>query len=156
MSALFDVLERFFQEDDWSYTADPETGTLHMGFAGENGRWPLVAGVREVQEQVVIYSIAPVDAPPERRLAVAEFITRANEGMIVGNFEMRWDLGEVRYKTSIDVEGSQLDTALVKNLVYANCLMMDRYLPGLMQLLNGDTTPEQAIELVENPSEAIN
>jgi hypothetical protein len=49
---------------------------------------------------------------------VAEFLTRANSGMVIGNFELDFADGEIRYKTSIDVEGDKLSYAIIKRLVY--------------------------------------
>jgi hypothetical protein len=81
---------------------------------------------------------------------VADFLTRANYGLIVGNFEMDLNDGEVRYKTSIDVEGDELTPALLRNLAYTNVKTMDRYLPGLMSVMYGALTSEQAIHMVED------
>ena len=57
-----------------------------------------------------------------------KFLIRANYGMMIGNFEMDFTDGEIHYKTSIDVEGDKLSSALIKRLVYANVMMMDEYL----------------------------
>ncbi len=42
----------------------------------------------------------PVKAPEEKRLAIAEFVARANDGLRIGNFELDFGDGEVRYKRS--------------------------------------------------------
>ena len=74
-----------------------------------------------------------------------KFLTRANYGMMIGNFEMDFTDGEIRYKTSIDVEGDKLSSALIKRLVYANVMMMDEYLPGIVSVTEGDMEPKDAI-----------
>ncbi|WP_017662953.1 hypothetical protein [Baaleninema simplex] len=66
---------------------------------------------------------------------------------------MDYSDGEIRYKTSIDVEGSQLDNALIKQLLYTNLLMMDKYLPAIEAVIAGTQTPEEAIALVESDLE---
>lgn len=65
--------------------------------------------------------------------------------MMIGNFEMDFTDGEIRYKTSIDVEGDKLSSALIKRLVYANVMMMDEYLPGIVSVTEGDMEPKDAI-----------
>ena len=102
------------------------------------------------QQQFVFYSICPVNAPENKRLAVAEFITRANSGMIIGHFELDFTEGQIRYKTSIDVEDDSLCSALIKRLVYANVMMMDAYLPGIMSVIYGEVTPLDAIAQIES------
>ncbi|HEX9018927.1 MAG TPA: YbjN domain-containing protein, partial [Anaerolineaceae bacterium] len=79
--------------------------------------------------------------------------TRANYGMIIGNFELDYQDGEIRYKTSVDVEDVALAESLVQNLVYANVLTMDKYLPGLMRVLYAGIEPIAAIEEVEGEGE---
>lgn len=139
----------FFTEDDWSFTKIQGEPMLQMAFQGENGKWTCYAKARIEQEQFVFYSICPVNAPENKRLAVAEFLTRANFGMIIGNFELDFVDGEIRYKTSIDVEDDSLSFALIKKLVYANVTMMDEYLPGIRSVIEGDVSPEDAIARVE-------
>jgi hypothetical protein len=135
----------FFTKDDWPYTKIKGEPVLLTAFQGENGKWNCSAKVREEQQQFIFYSICPVNAPENKRLAIAEFLTRANYGMIIGNFELDFADGEIRYKTSIDVEGDRLTSALIKQLVYANVTMMDEYLPGIMSVIEDDVEPKDAI-----------
>jgi hypothetical protein len=150
---IFQEIVNFFTEDDWSYTKIQGEPLLQMVFQGENGKWTCYAKARDDQEQFVFYSVCPVNPPENKRLAVAEFLTRANSGMIIGNFEMDFEDGEIRYKTSIDVEGDSLSSALIKRLVYANVMMMDAYLPGIMSVIYGDVEPKDAIAQIESQPE---
>lgn len=147
--SLMDTVVRFFREDNWPYEQMEGRPVLRSGFRGDNGNWRCYAQVREEQEQFIFYSVLDVYVPENRRAAMAEFLTRANYGLIIGNFEMDWNDGEIRYKTSIDVEGDQLSVPLVHRLVYVNVLMMDRYLPGIMQVAFGNVEPAAAIASVE-------
>ena len=148
-SGIFDTVVRFFQEDDWHFEQLPEKPILRMGFRGDNGTWRCYAQARERQQQFVFYSVLDINVPEERRQAMAEFLTRANYGLIIGNFEMDFRDGEVRYKTSIDVEGDRLTPALIRTMVYLNVLMMDRYLPGIMKVAYGGGDPAAAIAEIE-------
>lgn len=102
-----------------------------------------------------------MNAPPAKRPAIAEFITRANYGLPNGNFEMDFEDGEIRFKTSMDTEDIELTDAMVRNLVYANVLAMDQYLPGIMNVIYSDMSPDAAINRIENtddsssPAEAV-
>ncbi len=146
---IFNVMIAFFEEDDWSFQWMEGLPVLSMGFTGRSGKWMCYAQAREQQEQFVFYSVCPLNAPRERMTAIAEFVTRANYGMIIGNFEVDYADGEIRYKTSIDVEGDRLTSPLVKQMVYANVLIMDRYLPGLMSVIYGNASPIEEIDKIE-------
>ncbi|BAY40200.1 hypothetical protein NIES2111_45830 [Nostoc sp. NIES-2111] len=127
----------------------PGQSALQISFQGENGKWNCYARARDEQQQFIFYSICPVNAPEDKRLAVAEFITRANCGITLGNFELDFSDGEISYKTSIDVEGDRLTTALIQRLVYANVMMMDEYLPGIMSVIYGNVSAEEAVAQIE-------
>ena len=74
---------------------------------------------------------------------------RANHQMRLGNFEMDFEDGEVRFKTSLDTDGADLTPAMVRNLIAPNVLAMDRYVPGIALVLNEEETPGEAVRLVE-------
>ncbi len=150
MGELADKAREFFVSDDWKFS-DLEEGVLRMGFAGRNGNWTCIARPREDRGIFLFYSIAAVNVPEEKRLMVAEYLVRANYGLPLGNFEMDFSDGEVRFKTSIDVESEEymLTPAMLKSLVYSNVLTMDRYLGGLMAVIYGNAVPEQEIEKAE-------
>jgi hypothetical protein len=146
---IFQAIINFFTQDDWSFTRIQGETELRLGFQGDNGIWNCYAEARETHEQFIFYSICPVVAPENKRSAVAEFITRANYSMIIGNFEMDFDDGEIRYKTSIDIDGDELTQDIIKRLVYANVTMMDEYLPGIINVIEKDVSPVDAIGSIE-------
>lgn len=149
MGRILEGIKIFFTEDDWKFTEIEGRGAIRMGFSGDNAQWNCFAQAREEQEQIVFYSVAAFQIPEERRTEAALFIARANYGMIIGNFEIDLGDGEVRYKTAADFEGTELTSALIKPLVYANVLTMDRYVKGLMAVGFGGKSAEEAIAEVE-------
>ncbi len=72
--------------------------------------------------------------------------------MEIGNFELDFDSGEIRFKTSLDVTGDRITPALIKQLVYINVLTIDQYLPSIQAVLDG-ATPVDAIRAIEQPIE---
>jgi hypothetical protein len=146
---IYSAMVDFFEDDKWPYSVVPGEPVLSMHFVGENGHWVCYAQARDEQQQFVFYSVCPMAMPDFKRDAVAEFVTRANYGMIIGNFELDYNDGEVRYKTSLDVEGTYLSPPLIRQAVYANVLMMDRYLPGILSLVYTGITPAEAVAQVE-------
>ncbi len=148
MTSLIESVVNYFQEDEWPIEL-VNGNVVRTAFKGENGQWACHGWVREQEEQFVFYSLCPLNVPDNRYAEVSEFITRANYGMVIGNFEMDYSDGEVRYKTSIDVEGSELTNTLCRQIVITNVMLMDRYLPGIMAVITGAQTPAQAIAQIE-------
>ena len=132
MTQILDTVAAFFEEYSWPFTQPEDASLLLTGYQGENGEWSCFAWTHEERKQFVFYSKCTIAAPEDKRDAVAEFITRANYDLLIGNFELDFEDGEIRFKTSIDVSNDRLTTALVEPFVIANVVMMDHYLPGLM------------------------
>lgn len=145
--SIFEVMSDFFKAHDWQFEQIENEPTLRLIFQGDNGRWDCYARAKETEQQFLFYSICPVTVPESQRLAIAELIARVNYGMIIGNFELDFIEGEIRYKTSIDVEDDQLSFALIKSLVYTNVIMMDRYLPAIISVISDNLLPEAAINI---------
>jgi hypothetical protein len=145
----FDLLGTFLTDDGW-YPSRVEGKYLYkVGFTGDNGDTRCYAQIRVDQEQFVFYVIAPMKAPEAKRMAMAEFLTRANYGLFIGNFEMDFSDGEIRYKSSLDFEGVELSVPLITHAIYPAVNTMDEYLPGIMKVIASDETPEKIIAQIE-------
>jgi hypothetical protein len=154
MPTMFDTLEHFFKEDEWVVSRLEGRDAVSMNFQGKNGRWSCYARTEEAKEIALFYSYCPVKAPQELRAAIAEYISRANYGLLIGNFELDYADGEIRFKTSVDVEGDELSVPLVKRLVYDNVGTLDRYLPGILEIIYGKADPRAAIDQIEGTATA--
>jgi hypothetical protein len=146
---ILKTIIQFFEEDGWPFSILEQESALTTGFQGKNGQWKCYAEAREKQQQFRFYSIFPFDIPENKRLAIAEFLTRANYGLIIGNFEMDLEDGEIRYKTSAIAEANTLTLSLLKELVYTNVLTMDKYFPGMMSIISVDISPSAALDALE-------
>lgn len=155
VDSLAEVMVDFFTQMEWPFdegvsALNQDQIIYRLMSQGENGEWSCFACPREDMQQCVFYSVYPDLVPEEQRIAVTEFLTRANFGMVIGNFEINLDSGEVRLKTSIDVEGDRLSLELFQQLVAANVNAMDRYLPGIRQVIEGKAKPKAAIAHLED------
>lgn len=147
-TSISEVVAAFFDADDWEYV-QIDAGVLQLAFIGNSGRWTCLANCNDAAQQFVFYSLYPFPIPADRRSLIAEFLTRANDRLLIGNFELDFSDGEVRYKTSIDVEGDRLTPALLNSIVYTNVLTMDTYLPGITAVMQGERSPLDAIAQIE-------
>lgn len=146
----FCTLEEFLIADEWHPQRLEDKYIFRVGFSGKNGDFACYAQIRINLEQFLFYAMVPVKASDDKRGAVAEFIARANYGLRIGNFEMDFTDGEIRYKSSLDFEGQELTPGLIKNAIYPAVNTCDRYLPGLMQIIYAEIDPEQAIAEIED------
>lgn len=148
MSTMFDIVQSYFRENGWPVEQHEELPILHFEYEGDHGSWDCYARVVDEANQFVFLSVLSRKVPVKKRAAIAEFLTRANFGLNIGNFEMDYSDGEIRYKTSIDVTTDRLTTGLIDPLVKASLVAMDDYLPGIEAVLAGKATPSEAIDQV--------
>jgi len=81
---------------------------------------------------------------------VMHFLTRANYGMHVGNFEIDLDDGEVRFKTSMDVEDTEITATMCRNLVEVNLAVMGRYIEGLAAVADDGRDVVEVLAAIED------
>lgn len=149
MTSPLDAALEFFRAEKWDISHTPGSSLITTSYTGVNGQWFCVAQVGQSPTRFVFYSICPVIIPRPKRVAVVEFLTRANYGGVLGNFEMGLDEGEVRYKTSLETSDPVFTPQLIRPLVYTNLIMMDNYLPGLLTVAFGQASPAAAIRQAE-------
>jgi hypothetical protein len=145
----YEFLGEFLRADGWYPQSVPESHAYRMAYSGGHAELRCVARVNIEAEQFFFYAIATIKVPEGARPAVAEFLTRANYGLRIGNFEMDFSDGEVRYKSSLDFEGDSLSGNLIRNAIYPAVNNLDEYMPGLLKVAFGSTTPQEAIQEIE-------
>jgi hypothetical protein len=150
MTNLLKSVVLFFEENDWKFEVVPDDSAVVVGFQGEHGKWKCYSKARDEEQQVVFYSLFPTKVSKDRIQFMSELLSRANYGIVIGNFELDYDDGEVRYKTSIDVEGEQLTSSLMDNIVCANVDAMDAYFPAIQAVIDGKLSPQEAIKFAED------
>ncbi|MBN2192138.1 MAG: YbjN domain-containing protein [Polyangiaceae bacterium] len=142
-------LAQFLREDGWFPQPLEHGAGFGVMFQGNHGVFRCIAEVVLDFEQFLFYVVLPELVPAERRLAVAEATTRANCGMRIGNFELDFVDGMVRYKSSIDFDEELLTPPLIRNAIYMAVETMDRYAAAIVAVARGEKTAAAAIAEVE-------
>ena len=148
--SMVNVVMAFFLDEDWEVEHNTDETMFRAYFEGTTAKWPCYVKILEQTKQLVFYSVPEIKVPKSKRTQVAEFITRANYGLISGNFELDFEDGEVRFKTSLDIKNSSLDIYMVENLAYANIWAIERYLPGMINVIESKVSPQKAIAKIES------
>ena len=143
------TIENAFSAHDLKYQIIREKAdqvVFRLSMSSSNGRFETFVDLRPNDNQVLIYSTAPAHVAPEQRIRISEFLTRANLGLILGNFELDFMDGEIRYKTSFcfDETFPPSEEVFLRNL-HASFHMLDKYLPGIMAVQFGSKKPETAL-----------
>jgi len=148
--SLREVCEAFLDKLGWDYALVDagEPGRLRFGLTGEVVRLECWLSVYEATQRVCLLGVYNLHVPEEKRLAVAEYVVRANWEILIGGFELNMGDGQIHFKNSADVEGVELTHRFLMNLVAVSQVTADKYFPGLMKVIYAGVTPEDAIAIV--------
>jgi hypothetical protein len=135
--SLLESVAALLEERGTKYSRHDALPILKLDQEGVTGDWTVFVRAREEERQLIVLSVYPENVPDELLPAMAEFVTRANYGLNIGNFEMDYDDGEVRFRTSIDLEDAPLLDSLTSTLISANVAVMDDYFAGITAVLHG-------------------
>ncbi|MHB1459660.1 MAG: YbjN domain-containing protein [Armatimonadota bacterium] len=156
MARIYDSMKHHFETNDLAFIEKQDKDTILLPMGADKVRFDCVARAVEGQARFVFYSLCPIKAPEAKRHEVSEAITRANYGLLIGNFEMDYADGEIRYKSSMDVDPDVgLTDRMIKDTILANLSTHDRYFPALMDVIYGACTPTVAIDKVESQKEKV-
>ncbi len=76
----------------------------------------------------IVYGFFPMNVDCHNFAAISrisEAIGRANSGLCLGNFELDYDVGIIKYKCFTDCSGIEPSTALLSNSLVTTCTMMN-------------------------------
>lgn len=147
---LLAIAIQYLTAEKLHFVHEAERNVVRLSLTGTNGTFHCIVHQNPGRARLTVYTIAQIKVPADKRTLVAEFLTRANYGLVIGNFELDFSDGEVRFKTSLDAEHIALGRDAVRDLFLVNVATMDRYFPGLMKVVYGGATPTQAVAEVES------
>ena len=138
----------FLEKDNWNF--EQSDNCIQISYVSENSTYDCFLDISEGNNSLSIYSYISVKIPVEKRLSIAEYITRANSGLILGNLEMLFSNGLIRYKTSIAMLDGELTYKMLGHLLWRNFEAIDYHFPGIMSVIYGNTSPEDVIRQMES------
>jgi hypothetical protein len=145
---MLDAIKLFFKEQGWLFSQVEDKAILILGISSPNGKIQCFVNVIESEYKFMFYSMCGISCPEDKRTEVSELITRLNYGKFLGNFEMDYEDGEIRYKTSMYYKDVTPTTDLIKYFITINIGTMDTALPGLTGVVFGGMSPLAALELI--------
>ncbi|HEX4107777.1 MAG TPA: YbjN domain-containing protein [Solirubrobacteraceae bacterium] len=136
MSAVYEALRVLFLATGMDVEEHPDQEWIGIDGFGEHGSWLLVGQACDERGAAVVYSVLPIEAPPERRDAVALLFARINYGLVLGNFDIDLDDGEIRFKCAAPV-GDTPGSAELDPLVIVALSVTDHYIPAILAVIEG-------------------
>ncbi len=146
----FKTVKQVLTKTGWQPELTDAEGQLRVDFSGKLPISEALAEVRIDYERFLFYLKFRERAPVRARKPVMEAVTRANFGLVIGNFELDLDSGALRFKASIDFTEAELTAVLVRDSIRSAMDAVERYAHALVSVMRGESTPAEAIRAAES------
>lgn len=145
---LLDIVARALVERELHYDAFEENAVF-THIRAERATYQLFVSVDEERDTLGVYLCFPTRVPEARRVAVAELCARINRETFIGNLDIAFADGDLRWRAGIDVEDGALSTTMIHNMIGAGIWTLDRYHDALVKVIVAGAEPEIAFREVE-------
>lgn len=143
---MFERFKGYLKAVELSYSIVENETIITFSYTSK-GNYQCIIDVNDEAKIVIIYTILGSLVELEKRNRIAQLLTRINFGIRIGNFEMDYDDGQIRYKTSIDYDGiKNFDDSLLENLIMYNLVKTDEYYQAIEEGLHTRKTIEKILE----------
>lgn len=147
--AMIDVVLQFFQEEQWYYQKVEDKPVIRAGYRGERGTWVCYARVDEEHQRFLFQAVTGMTIPAQHWPQVIDYLNRVNCGLVLGNFELDVDSGDIRFRVGIETPRGELTIDMVRVMAYTGVQTMDNYIPGVMTVIYSGLSPEAALARLE-------
>lgn len=150
------AINSYLTNDEWHFSFDEKHGLFRFGLSlkGKIKKINYIVDVKD--DEYVVYAISPLGADEddkEMMSSMAEFVCRANYGLVNGNFELDMRDGEIRFKCFVDCEGVTPTSEMVRNSIHCPAAMFKRYGAGIVDIIFGRASALDAVEKCEKTTE---
>lgn len=131
---------------------------LRLGFGLKNGNCDTIIDIDSDWKSYIIMVFLPTNVDENKRRRIAELLNRMNTIITIGNFEVDFQTGRVRFKVGQVFEEINADTNLIFRRQMQLCLhTMDEYIPVIMSVIYAGVLPEQALnQYLNNIDSSLN
>lgn len=146
---MFKQILQYFDAQQWKYhfPEDKESVAI-LGIRTENGRFHGILDVLEQEKKIIFFSIYPVYVPQNLRSQIAELLLRINYILFTGSFEMDFEDGEIRLKTSLFCDDCKITEKVIDHLIQGNIITMDIYFELINSFITEKLSLSEAIEII--------
>lgn len=149
--SIFKQVLQYIDKQQWKYRLPEKDKNIALfGIATQNGKFHCIIDVDEVDCKIMFLSIYPVNTPEKNRLQMAELLIRLNYILFFGSFEMDFEDGEIRFKTSLIYEDCPITEKNIQHIMNGNITTMDSHFELLNSFITEKIDISGAIEEINN------
>lgn len=149
----YEKIENVLEKMKWKYEVDEREDRclIRTGmYMDEDRKISKIVILFNIQEDdVSVIATSAIKADTKNKVRMAEFLSRANDGLKDGNFEFDYDEGKIRYKSYIYVNGRDVEEDEILHSILVVASMWDVYGDGIVEVLGSEKEPKEIISKIE-------
>ena len=143
-----DIAEAGFRDLEWDSLRSDEQSVVEVAFSDSLITLASAFMFEEEHRFVVFLHFGP-PAPRNRFPEVHELLALANHGLVVGNWEMSLDTGEIRFRVGVDYGRDPLTKELFLAAIRSAVKAADTYQDALLAVVEGRKGAREANQAAE-------
>jgi hypothetical protein len=143
---MFERFKEYLKAVELTYSIVENETIITFRYTSK-GNYQCIIDIDEHDQIILVYTILGSIIALDKRNRVSQLLTKINYGLRIGNFEMDYDDGQIRYKTSIDYDGvKEFDDSFIANLILISLTTTDKYFQAIEEGLHTRKTIEKILE----------
>ena len=146
---VFTNLCERLDEIKWNFERNEEDLQIECTAQGDDLPISLRIAVDEEREIITLLSQLPYTTPEKRRAMMAVAVSKANNGMIDGNFDFDLMSGNIVFRLTSSYRESLIDKEVFTYLLSCACYTVDEYNDKFLFVAKNDMTVEEILKYIK-------
>lgn len=148
-----EAIEQYLKNDEWNYTFDEEREIIRCGINLGNRlkECRIIADISETK--YLTLALINLNCDEEHREELSKLLTLINYGLMIGNFEMDFSDGEVRYKIATNCKDCIPSQSVIEDSMMIPAVMFEQFGDAILDVMFGVKSAEEAYASTENDDE---
>lgn len=147
---MFDLVRGYLEQQQWQYhSPSDDKNIILFGVSTQRGKFHCVLDINEDENKFIFFSIFPINVTLDLRSSIAEVLVRLNYILFLGSFEMDFEDGEIRFKTSLIYEDGVVTEKMLGHIVNGNISTMDEHFELINSFIVGKISLANVVEAID-------
>lgn len=144
----FEKICEMLDDSKWKYDKDEENLKIFSGAKGDDMMINIRFQLNPELEIVGLLSNMPFEVPEDKRSIMALAVSRANHGMIDGNFDYNYVKGSLLFRITLSYAGTVLSKDTYDYMLSVACHTVNIYNQKFLTVCQKNLTIKQLNELI--------
>lgn len=146
LNRIKNAIETYLKKDKWDYMLDRENNIIFCGVNLINRLQECKIIIDIHNDKYIVYGFININCDEMHKDEMVKFIAMINYGLILGNFEMNYSDGEIRYKIATSCNNSIPSTNVIEESIEIPALMFHKFGDSILDVMFGIKNAQEAFD----------